>query len=180
MLAKIFIAQFASSRQYSKDLDDLYWIQPRQGEPLRNYIQSFNDTKVKIINYWEVVSCNAFQRGLVPGTQLYIFLTRKKPRTMLEALQWAQTYVTLEEEMKEDLQKVGQEGQLVAKPTGILAHPDLVRSDRIRHDSSKDYHAEPKNNCPKWMFKDSRGNEDKRMDWFRKFNLSVLPNQLVA
>ena len=59
-LAKLFMAQFASSRQYRKDPDDLYKTQQKQGEPLRDYIQRFNDTKVKIVNCPEVISCNAF------------------------------------------------------------------------------------------------------------------------
>lgn len=68
-MAKTFMTQFALSRQYHKDTDDLYRIQQKQGEPLRDYIQPFNDTKVKIVDCPEVVSSNAFRRGLIPGQQ---------------------------------------------------------------------------------------------------------------
>ena len=144
---------------------------------MRDYIQRFNDTKVKIVNCPDVISCNAFRRGLIPGSAIYVNLTRKKPVTTLEALQRAQTFVTLEEEIKEDMYRAGREGRLTSEPNVGSTRPDTNRSDKARHDNYWEYNAEPRNNCSDRTFKDSRGNEDKPRDLLKKFELKVSPNQ---
>ena len=111
---------------------------------------------------------------------MYVNLTRKKPLKTLEALQRAQTFVTLEEEMKEDMYRVSREGRLTSEPNVGSTRPDINRSDKARHDNYKEHHAKPRNNRLDRTFKDLRGNEDRPRDRLKKFELTVSLNQLVA
>ncbi|KAF3455372.1 hypothetical protein FNV43_RR05823 [Rhamnella rubrinervis] len=85
-----------------------------RNEPLRNYIQRFNDMKVEIMDCPDVVACNAFKRGLLPGTKIYDYMVRKKPRNLLQTLQKAQSFVILEEETELDMQRAAKEGVFAA------------------------------------------------------------------
>ncbi|KAF3449674.1 hypothetical protein FNV43_RR10405 [Rhamnella rubrinervis] len=61
----------------SADPDDCSWYKEQRNEPLRNYIQRFNDMKVEIMDCPDVVACNAFKRGLLPGTKIYDYMVQK-------------------------------------------------------------------------------------------------------
>ncbi|KAF3451165.1 hypothetical protein FNV43_RR07257 [Rhamnella rubrinervis] len=67
-----------------KDPDDLFRVQQQKGESLRDYIQRFNDMKVEIMDCPDVVACNAFKRGLLPGPTLWFW--RRNASTHNEAL----------------------------------------------------------------------------------------------
>ncbi|KAF3442295.1 hypothetical protein FNV43_RR16211 [Rhamnella rubrinervis] len=59
-----------------------------------------------------VTPCNAFKRGLLPGTKIYDYMVRKKPRNLLQTLQKAQNFVVLEEETALDMQRATKEGRI--------------------------------------------------------------------
>ncbi|KAF3440821.1 hypothetical protein FNV43_RR19107 [Rhamnella rubrinervis] len=104
-LARQFMTQFASSRQYRRDPDDLFRVQQLRGEPLREYIQRFNDMKVEIMDCPDVVACNAFKRGLLPGTKIYDYMVGKKPRNLLSKAElhlWKRPSSICNEQRKRD------------------------------------------------------------------------------
>ncbi|KAF3450006.1 hypothetical protein FNV43_RR06085 [Rhamnella rubrinervis] len=100
------------SRRISQD--DLFMVKQQRGEPLQDYIQRFNDMKVGIMDCPDVVACNAFKRGLLPGTKIYDYMVRKKPWNLLQTLQKAQSFVVLEEETELDMQRAYKEGRIAS------------------------------------------------------------------
>ncbi|KAF3443229.1 hypothetical protein FNV43_RR12911 [Rhamnella rubrinervis] len=88
-------------------------------ELLRDYIQRFNDMKVEIIDCRDIVAYNTFKRGLLPGSKIYDYMVRKKPRNLLDILQKTQSFVELEEEIELNMQRVVKEGQVISSSAGV-------------------------------------------------------------
>ncbi|XP_013594347.1 PREDICTED: uncharacterized protein LOC106302369 [Brassica oleracea var. oleracea] len=89
-----FVEQFASSRNMEKTSDSLYEILQHQVEPLRDYIDWFNQEKVSIPECNVTTAISAFKRGLLPDMDLYKELTKYQCKTMEDVLSraWAQVH----------------------------------------------------------------------------------------
>ncbi|KAF3593359.1 hypothetical protein DY000_02020581 [Brassica cretica] len=94
-----FVKQFASSRNMEKTSDSLYEILQHQVEPLRDYIDWFNQEKVSITECNVTTAISAFKRGLLPDMDLYKELTKYQCKTMEDVLSRAWAQVKWEEDV---------------------------------------------------------------------------------
>ncbi|KAK9723640.1 hypothetical protein RND81_05G014900 [Saponaria officinalis] len=85
-LVNSFVQQFASSRKLQKQTSDLYRIVQRFNEPLRDYLQRFNQEKISILNCDIGTTIQAYRHGLVRDSELYRELT-KYPCSTFEDVQ---------------------------------------------------------------------------------------------
>ncbi|KAL5573698.1 hypothetical protein UlMin_023295 [Ulmus minor] len=92
-LTDTFVEQFASSKKLEKLSGDLYRIQQRRTESLRDYVDRFNREKVSIPFYNQETAADAFLKGLLPDGELYKDLTKFNCSTMEDALARAWTEI---------------------------------------------------------------------------------------
>ena len=78
--------QFSSSKKLEKLSGDLYHIQKRRTESLKDYVGCFNREKVSIPFCNQEIAVNAFRKGLLPDGDLYKDLTKFNCSTMEETL----------------------------------------------------------------------------------------------
>ena len=97
-LTDTFIEQFASSKKLEKLSGDLYRIQQRRTESLRDYVGRFNREKVSIPFCNQETAADAFRKGLLPDGELYKDLTKFNCSTMEDALARAWTEIRWEED----------------------------------------------------------------------------------
>ena len=90
-LTDTFVKQFSSSKNLEKLSSDLYHIQQRCTESLRDYIGHFNREKVSIPFCNQETVSDAFQKGLLPDRELYKNLTKFNCSTMEDTLARAWT-----------------------------------------------------------------------------------------
>ncbi|KAL5564706.1 hypothetical protein UlMin_027870 [Ulmus minor] len=90
--------QFASSKKLEKLSGDLYRIQQRRTESLRDYVGRFNREKVSIPFCNQETAADAFRKGLLPDEELYKDLTKFNCSTMEDALARAWTEIRWEED----------------------------------------------------------------------------------
>ena len=95
-LTDIFVEQFANSKKLEKLSDDLYCIQQRCTESLRDYVRRFNRKKVSIPFCNQETVADAFRKGLFPYGELYKDQTKFNCSTMEEALAHACTKIRWE------------------------------------------------------------------------------------
>ena len=93
-----FVEQFASSKKLEKLSGDLYCIQQRHTELLRDYVGRFNREKVSIPFCNQETAADAFRKGLLPDGELYKDLTKFNCSTMEDALARAWTEIRWEED----------------------------------------------------------------------------------
>ncbi|KAL5547439.1 hypothetical protein UlMin_002670 [Ulmus minor] len=86
-----FVEQFSNSKKLGKLLSDLYRIQQRRTELLRDYVNRFNREKVSIPFCNQETAADAFRKGLLPEGELYKDLTKFNYSTMEDALARAWT-----------------------------------------------------------------------------------------
>ena len=75
-LTDTFVEQFASSKKLEKLSGNLYHIQQRRTESLRDYIGCFNREKVSIPFCNQETATDAFRKGLLLDRELYKDLTK--------------------------------------------------------------------------------------------------------
>ncbi|KAK9750464.1 hypothetical protein RND81_02G199100 [Saponaria officinalis] len=85
-LVNSFVQQFVSSRKLQKQTSDLYRIVQRFNEPLRDYLQRFNQEKISIPNCDIGTAIQAYRQGLVRDSELYRELA-KYPCSTFEDVQ---------------------------------------------------------------------------------------------
>ncbi|KAL5542307.1 hypothetical protein UlMin_010017 [Ulmus minor] len=85
-LTDTFVEQFTSSKKLERLSGDLYRVQQRRSEPLRNYVGRFNREKVTIPFYHQEIAIDAFRNGLLPDGELYKELTKFNCTSMEDAL----------------------------------------------------------------------------------------------
>ncbi|KAL5575504.1 hypothetical protein UlMin_017203 [Ulmus minor] len=81
-LTDTFVEQFASSKKLEKLLGDLYCIQQRRTESLRDYVGRFNREKVSSPFCNQETAADAFRKGLLLDGELYKDLTKFNCSTM--------------------------------------------------------------------------------------------------
>ena len=81
-----FVEHFASSKKLETLLGDLYCIQQRRTESLRDYVGRFNREKVSIPLCNQETAVDAFRKGLLSDGELYKDLTKFNCSTMEDAL----------------------------------------------------------------------------------------------
>ncbi|KAG6485736.1 hypothetical protein ZIOFF_054301 [Zingiber officinale] len=91
-----FLHHFASSRRYQKTSVSLFAIKQESREPLRAYIQRFNQVAMDIPTATSETMMNAFTQGLVDG-DIFRSLIRKPPRDYDHMLHRANEYINVEE-----------------------------------------------------------------------------------
>ncbi|KAL5550200.1 hypothetical protein UlMin_000376 [Ulmus minor] len=96
-LMDTFVEQFASNKKLEKLLGDLYRIQQRRSEPLRDYVGQFNREKVRIPFCYQETAIDAFQKGLLPDGELYKDLTKFNCTSMEDFLARAWVQILWEE-----------------------------------------------------------------------------------
>jgi len=97
-LTDTFVEQFASSKKLEKLSGDLYCIQQRRTESLRDYVGCFNREKVSIPFCNQETAADAFRKGLLPDGELYKDLTKFNCSTMEDTLTRAWTEIRWEED----------------------------------------------------------------------------------
>ena len=97
-LTDTFVEQFTSSKKLEKLLGDLYHIQQRHTESLRDYVGWFNKEKVSIPFCNQETAANTFRKGLFPDGELYKDLTKFNYSTMEDALARAWNEIRWEED----------------------------------------------------------------------------------
>ncbi|KAL5569099.1 hypothetical protein UlMin_025674 [Ulmus minor] len=97
-LTDTFVEQFASSKKLEKLSGDLYRIQQRRTESLRDYVGRFNREKVSISFCNQETAADAFRKGLLPDGELYKDLTKFNCSTMEDALARAWIEIRWEED----------------------------------------------------------------------------------
>ena len=90
--------QFARSKKLEKLSGDLYRIQQRRTELLRDYVGRFNRDKVSIPFCNQETTTDAFRKGLLPDEELYKDLTKFNCSTMEDALVRAWTDIRWEKD----------------------------------------------------------------------------------
>ena len=93
-----FVEQFSSSKKLEKLSGDLYRIQQRCIESLKDYVDHFNSEKVSIPFCNQETAANTFCKGLLPNGELYKDLTKFNCSTMEEALAHAWIEIRWEED----------------------------------------------------------------------------------
>ncbi|KAL5550140.1 hypothetical protein UlMin_000316 [Ulmus minor] len=75
-LTDTFVEQFASSKKLEKLSGNLYRIQQRRTESLRDYVSYFNREKVSIPFCNQETAADVFQKGFLLDGELYKDLTK--------------------------------------------------------------------------------------------------------
>ncbi|KAL0455097.1 UNVERIFIED_CONTAM: hypothetical protein Slati_0848900 [Sesamum latifolium] len=92
----LFLHQFASSMKLRKTELSLFVVRQKDDEPLKEYLQRFNATTLKVPAATQEVKASAFSQGLLDG-DLFKSLT-KKPVSKFDALlARAAKYINMEE-----------------------------------------------------------------------------------
>ena len=97
-LMDTFVEQFPNSKKLEKLSGDLYRIQQRRTESLRDYIGRFNREKFSIPLCNQETIVNTFRKGLLLDGELYKDLTKFNYSTMEKALARAWTEIRWEED----------------------------------------------------------------------------------
>nr|XP_027082472.1 uncharacterized protein LOC113704798 [Coffea arabica] len=95
-LARQFVAQFVSSKTYSKNAAHLMAIRQKPDESLRNFMARFNTESLQIRDKDEKVVMAAFMNGL-RAEELFYKLAEKPPGDLEELLTRAHTAANAEE-----------------------------------------------------------------------------------
>ncbi|XP_027172230.1 uncharacterized protein LOC113771881 [Coffea eugenioides] len=95
-LARLFSAQFVSSRAFSKSTAHLMTIQQRPEEFLREYLVSFNNESLQVRDRDDKVVMTAFINGL-RKQKLYTELVERPPKSVREMLDRAHKKANAEE-----------------------------------------------------------------------------------
>ncbi|KAL5760612.1 hypothetical protein ACOSQ2_019450 [Xanthoceras sorbifolium] len=174
-LTDTFVEQFASSRKLEKQSDDLYTINQRRGERLRDFVGRFNHKKVSLPHCNQATAISAFRKGLLYDSDLYKELTKYPCKTMEDVLAktWAQ--IKWEEDevnhkpsranYKEDKSERMVEQRINTRRSG--PYPTIPRRDghmmyeRRRDDRPPRPFVRPKNITP-------------------EYNLNIRPTEVVA
>ena len=90
--------QFTSSKKLEKLSGNLYRIQQRHTESLRDYVGHINRKKVSIPFCNQEAVADAFYKGLLPDGKLYKDLTKFNCSTMEETLAHAWIEIRWEED----------------------------------------------------------------------------------
>ncbi|XP_013651159.2 uncharacterized protein LOC106355825 [Brassica napus] len=98
-LSDKFVEQFTSSKSLEKTSDGLYEILQHRVEPLRDYINRFNQEKMAVPDCSIPTVISAFKRGLLPDGGLYKELTTYPCKTMEDVLSRASVQVKWEEDV---------------------------------------------------------------------------------
>lgn len=97
-LIDTFIEQFASGKKLEKLSNDLYKIRQWYEEPLKDCAGWFHHEKVSIPNYNQETVVNAFRKGLLIDSELYIELTKFNYTIMNDVFAWAWIKIRWEED----------------------------------------------------------------------------------
>ncbi|XP_071933287.1 uncharacterized protein [Coffea arabica] len=95
-LARLFAAQFVSSRAFSKSMAHLMTIQQRSEESLREYMVRFNNESLQVRDRDDKVVMAAFINGL-RKQKLYTELVERPPKSVREMLDRAHEKANAEE-----------------------------------------------------------------------------------
>ena len=98
-LSQAFVNQFSSNQVYKKTLDALNAIRHGPQEPLREYLNRFNDVAMQIDNLDPAVELHSIKRGLRAGP-LVDSLEIKPPRSLTKFKDRAVGYINMEEVQK--------------------------------------------------------------------------------
>ncbi|KAL0420717.1 UNVERIFIED_CONTAM: hypothetical protein Slati_3094600 [Sesamum latifolium] len=92
----LFLHHFASSKRCQKTIPSLFYLQQREGESLKEYLQRFNLAALEVPTATSNALICAFTHGLQDG-DFFKSLTKKPPHNFYNLLALAEQYINLEE-----------------------------------------------------------------------------------
>ncbi|KAL5581265.1 hypothetical protein UlMin_013707 [Ulmus minor] len=184
-LTDTFVEQFTSSKKLEKLSGDLYRVQQRRSEPLRDYVSRFNREKVIIPFYYQETAVDAFRKGLLPDGELYKELTKFNCTSMEDVLARAWVQIRWEEDELHRTKRPAHDGRSEERrPKRQFQPPD--RRTNSRH---LDSYSAPTRNFAREARRPLGHQATKSDDWpaapvdqyrIPEYNLNVEPVEVIA
>ena len=130
-MTEAFFNQFASHREFQRNINHLLTVNMKAGESLKNHVNYFQSQMALVYNYNEDVAAAAFISGLQVTYPLYKHLVKNDATRMRDILVRAQKYIQIKEATRPTFSRSPKQGPKIEK-----LKPQFHSKKNLSHNSS--------------------------------------------